>query len=193
MIRKPEKYAVDEILEKIGANKAQTILDGDRIGVSSKRLLNFKKNGTKCSTCGIEALYFVKEKHVKEQIYHLNLYGKNEAGREVLFTRDHIIPKSKGGSDHLENSQTMCNICNSNKGCSIEKKNRTAYLMPHVVKALFNVAPTVISLIVGALFLSAKIYVWAGVFGFLGIYPIAATFTRHFRSGFETLVGIRRM
>jgi 5-methylcytosine-specific restriction enzyme A len=34
-------------------------------------------------------------------------------------TRDHIIPKSKGGSDHLNNMQTMCTKCNNKKGNSI--------------------------------------------------------------------------
>ncbi len=32
------------------------------------------------------------------------------------FTVDHIVPKSKGGTDHLENLQLLCNHCNSVKG-----------------------------------------------------------------------------
>lgn len=52
------------------------------------------------------------------------LYGKREgncAGCRIHFpfrnlTVDHIIPKSRGGTDHLDNLQLLCNACNSMKG-----------------------------------------------------------------------------
>lgn len=37
-------------------------------------------------------------------------------------TKDHIIPKSKGGKDELNNYQTMCVICNVKKGNKIESR-----------------------------------------------------------------------
>ena len=52
------------------------------------------------------------------------LFGQQEGlcgGCKVLFpfrnfTIDHIIPQSRGGTDHLENLQLLCGACNSLKG-----------------------------------------------------------------------------
>ena len=52
------------------------------------------------------------------------LFGKQEgqcAGCGIMFpfrnfTIDHIVPQSRGGTDHLENLQLLCGACNSLKG-----------------------------------------------------------------------------
>jgi 5-methylcytosine-specific restriction endonuclease McrA len=59
----------------------------------SIKLEVFKKNNYKCVFCGI---------------------GKEETSLEI----DHIIPHSKGGSDELDNLQTIC------KSCNLSKSNR---------------------------------------------------------------------
>lgn len=41
---------------------------------------------------------------------------------EVLMTKDHIIPKSKGGKNNLSNYQPMCCICNKQKDNNIIRK-----------------------------------------------------------------------
>lgn len=63
----------------------------------------------------------MKEKRPKDVSYHLNLYAVDENGKEILMTKDHIIPKSKGGKDHISNYQTMCVRCNMTKGNNVEK------------------------------------------------------------------------
>ena len=37
------------------------------------------------------------------------------------FTVDHIVPQSKGGTDHLDNLQLLCNACNSVKGSKTQE------------------------------------------------------------------------
>lgn len=52
------------------------------------------------------------------------LYGRQEglcAGCRVMFpfrntTVDHVVPQSRGGSDHINNLQLLCGACNSMKG-----------------------------------------------------------------------------
>ena len=130
MIRVGKKYSLDEVFSKLPdfikegqwdiRLKEKADFDGDKIKVTSQRLQTFYIKGTKCVCCGLEGSYFVKEKSVPHENYHFNLYGVNDKGEEVLFTKDHIVPKSKGGLNRLENYQTMCTICNENKGNLIE-------------------------------------------------------------------------
>lgn len=38
------------------------------------------------------------------------------------FTRDHILPRSKGGSDHIDNMQGMHKLCNEIKSDKIQSQ-----------------------------------------------------------------------
>lgn len=79
------------------------------------RLKTFYKHGTKCSACGLEAQFYAVERPAHENDgfpYHLNLWGIDVNGDEVLFTHDHTLARSAGGADNVSNTTTMCSPCN---------------------------------------------------------------------------------
>jgi 5-methylcytosine-specific restriction endonuclease McrA len=114
-IRK-ESYPVDVVIDLINSKNRRVKLDGDEVRVKGIRMKSFAVNGIKCVTCGLVGTFFVKEKLPGDNSFHLNLYAVDKDGKEVLMTRDHIQPKSKGGPETLENMQTMCTRCNGKKG-----------------------------------------------------------------------------
>lgn len=119
MIRKGRKYTSEEILPLVEFrnNPSRKELDGDRINFSSLRLQTFAAKGTACVRCGIEGEWFIKEKHhPSDKFFTLSFYAVDGFGKEILMTKDHIIPKSKGGRDQLSNLNPMCYICNQDKG-----------------------------------------------------------------------------
>ena len=79
-----------------------------------ERTKTYIENGTVCRHCGIKATHWGLD-HDKYWKGHLNLYATDESGEEVLMTSDHIIPKSKGGSDDVSNRQCLCLRCNQKK------------------------------------------------------------------------------
>jgi hypothetical protein len=117
-IRKGRKYTTDEVLTHIstlhGHKKKKVEFDGDMIKVTSDRLFAFRKS-LACAGCGIEGVFFVKERDHSQKVFHFNLYAINGGGEEILMTKDHVVPKAKGGRNHPSNYQTMCRECNAEK------------------------------------------------------------------------------
>lgn len=134
------KFAIDQVLPFAllghGAKKNPRGPDGNPlpgakrpylghlVWMTSLRYQLFATKGTKCVKCGLEGQFFALERHPGDSHQndspHFNLYGIDANGEEVLLTKDHIIPKSRGGPDKLDNLQTMCYSCNWQKSNSQE-------------------------------------------------------------------------
>lgn len=127
-LQRKSTHSISEVYEAVKDfmdephRKVKIIFDGDSIKANSQRYQTFFHKGITCVNCGIKGQFFAKEKAENDGSYHLNLYAVNSEGEEVLMTKDHILPKSKGGKNTLENYQCMCTICNEQKGNQLENK-----------------------------------------------------------------------
>lgn len=110
-------YSLNEVLDKVMCGECRVDFNEYTINMNRDNLKLFFRNHT-CVKCGIEGQYFAMESTGNDNL-HFNLYALKD-GREVLITKDHILPKSKGGKDIMSNYQTMCTTCNSAKGNKIE-------------------------------------------------------------------------
>jgi len=92
-------------------------LENITISMGSHRYQLFEAKGTICVCCGTRGLFFAIERGIYDNPskFHLNLYGLDENMEEIMLTKDHVIPRSKGGENSLSNYQTLCYKCNQRK------------------------------------------------------------------------------
>lgn len=120
--QKYERWGIVSLEDVFKEKGEAAIFLGQPVHLKSLRIRTFFKKGIICSSCGLIASYFAIERgrvkdpaKRKDTRYHLNLYGINKDGNEILFTHDHTIPRIQGGKDDLSNTTTMCCVCNSAK------------------------------------------------------------------------------
>lgn len=156
-----KEFPREKILPLITEDKNARVKIGKfKVRVGSTRLQTLRKS-QKCAACGREGVVFRlertrraeglygRERHPEykyNQTPHFNLYAieyipikrgsKRKFRKYVLMTRDHIYPRSRGGLDTVDNSQTLCERCNSKKSDKIDVKHITQFSVQEMLKNL---------------------------------------------------------
>jgi 5-methylcytosine-specific restriction endonuclease McrA len=104
-----------------------------------------ERDKCECKKCREIPSYFALGKD-RNGYFHLDLYSKKD-GVALMYTIDHIYPKSKGGKDDIENYQLLCKVCNEDKSDKIEGEDELI-----INKKLLNYLPNKLNV------LSVQIY-----------------------------------
>ena len=123
MIIEQKRYEIADVFNLIGEeflnrnndggqSSSNIIVDGFDVHPISLRYMTFYQKGTRCVCCGKKGTHFKLCGDESTNRRHFNLYAEDG----TLMTKDHILPKSKGGLNRVSNMQTMCTDCNSEKG-----------------------------------------------------------------------------
>lgn len=118
-----EKLPLQEVLDLIpdssiqGAVRTRKIeVYGELVGITSRRIQTFKQKGTVCVHCGLEATHWEHRADKYDNFKIVLMAGSIE------MTQDHIVPKSRGGDNSMDNAQTLCMECNCFKGNKLESE-----------------------------------------------------------------------
>ncbi len=113
LIRRSE-HSIEDVFSALATRHRR--LDGVG-GVFNRRIKTYWICGTTCVYCGLKGSFFAIEKNRrgKYRNWHLNLYAELPDGGVRLMTVDHVIPRSKGGSNGYDNRAPACARCNSKK------------------------------------------------------------------------------
>jgi len=82
-----------------------------------KRFRTFHEIGTTCLKCSLRSTHLLiwHEKNIPAAIHYDYAGRRTWSDDLIIMTLDHIVPKSKGGSDKAHNLQPLCYTCNKNK------------------------------------------------------------------------------
>lgn len=116
-----KELTIDEGFEMLYREKSLRDIDGMKVsspsGVMLWKTCRERNSPLKCWECGLEADRFIFTKHKnesKEKSPVLELFA-HDGKTLVLMTRDHIIPASLGGLNHVDNLRPGCSRCNGKR------------------------------------------------------------------------------
>lgn len=114
-------FPVADVFAAMAARQKRMLVEKTLIscGMTSLRMRVFHAHGPVCKKCGETGTHFAVERPLfseDDRTWHLNLYSDND----IMLTFDHVMPKSRGGPNTIENAQTLCYACNQEKADNVE-------------------------------------------------------------------------
>lgn len=119
---------LDEGFRVMAQPKGSRLVGGRSVSPPSGRALyealRAADQPLRCWSCGRDATCFLVNKGSNDKIGPpvLDLYS-SDGTDFVLMTRDHIIPKSYGGSNDVANLRVGCGPCNHGRGNSLDAED----------------------------------------------------------------------
>lgn len=109
--------SIEKVLPLLREEKTLVVIEhlGKKYQVKVGGKFKFKlfiKGELSCKLCGRIGTHFRIEQDHGHGRPHLDLFSEDE----IPLTVDHIKPIAKGGEDHIDNMQILCEICNAKKG-----------------------------------------------------------------------------
>lgn len=117
-------YSIEEALDRKREDlerKNQARLAAEELRL--KRVYLIQRDGIFCPICNVSMTKTVKPGDIQ---------GDN------MMTIDHIIPKSAGGTDDIENLRLLCRACNAKKGSKIPENQEAKHTTPVPRKPRFE-------------------------------------------------------
>lgn len=132
LVEQAEREFGTKVIDVLDINKfasmkddgVYTYYDGKNIKLTTTGKIVIRDFYT-CKDCKSKTKYAVilKNENAKMDYYNVAFYTYKKVKNEVRFfvmTKDHIIPKSLGGSDKQKNFQLLCVECNAKKADTID-------------------------------------------------------------------------
>lgn len=94
----------------------------------AERYKVWEKSNFVCCSCGIK----LKPNHYPPELFLSEEEANYEHNKLPTMEIDHIIPISRGGSDAIENLQSLCRTCNMIKGNKIPSYVKKNYKLLNV-------------------------------------------------------------